>query len=458
MSGPVHTDPLIGRSLKHYRVEALLGEGGMGVVYRARDTRLHRPVAIKVLKGEWTGDEDRRRRFLREARAAAAVSHPAIAQIYDVDEVEGLIFIAMELIDGETLRRQARGGELPVRRAVEIAVQVAEALARAHGAGIVHRDLKSDNIMISPDGHAKLLDFGLAKLLEPSSDGDVDSDARTVLQTLTQTQSGTVLGTIAYMSPEQTRGEVLSTRSDLFSFGIVFYEMLTGTMPFRGNSPVDTMHAIAFEEARPVYTLRDALPAGAQRIIARCLRKNPQDRYPQTSALVEDLKALLRDLEAGVTRPSSLNDYWWQARAFLESRFPVGPSRAVLIGAVAVLALVLFTGTNIGNLIAIGIIGLLIYRSFRNRRARLLKRFTRRIAKFKEVRAIVSRDNQVSVILDRPNAKLYSRVNDLVHEMNRKRWFDDPLEAAIRDDVSQEELRKVLRESGVIYVRPDTFA
>ena len=214
---------LTGKALKHFQVEEMLGKGGMGVVYRGRDIRLDRPVAIKILRPDLTENRDRQRRFLQEARSAAAVTHPAIAQIYDVDEADGMTFIVMEFVEGRTVRQLIANHELDLVGSVEIALHVAEGLSKAHKANIVHRDIKSDNIMLAQDGHTKLLDFGLAKLLEPivANDGkDIDRDL-TKTRILQETQAGMVLGTAAYMSPEQARGKPVSQSSDIFSLGIV---------------------------------------------------------------------------------------------------------------------------------------------------------------------------------------------------------------------------------------------
>ncbi len=206
---------MIGRTLKHYRIDALLGRGGMGEVYRALDTRLQRPVALKVIKSDLVADPDRRQRFILEARAAAAVNHPAIAPVYDIDEADGVTFIAMEYVDGRTVGQLITQGELDLMGTVEIGLQVAEGLARAHGAAIIHRDIKSDNIMVTRDGHAKILDFGLAKLMDSSAEGgDASGAAPAWTLTLEQahTIAGAVLGTLSYMSPEQARGRGLDAQ------------------------------------------------------------------------------------------------------------------------------------------------------------------------------------------------------------------------------------------------------
>ncbi len=253
---------MIGQTLKHYKIEALLGKGGMGVVYRALDVRLQRPVALKMLTPSLVSDPDRRTRFLREAQSAAALTHPAIAQVYDIDEADGSIFIAMEYVDGKTVSRLIADGELDLMGSVEIAFQVAEGLAKAHESNIIHRDIKSDNIMVTRDGHAKLLDFGLAKLLEPAGEPAAAAGAseRTLTTPHGPTVPGVVMGTTSYMSPEQARGQKLDPRSDIFSLGIVLYEMVTGELPFKGDTPIDTMHAIAYEEAKPVTIVRRNLP------------------------------------------------------------------------------------------------------------------------------------------------------------------------------------------------------
>jgi len=364
---------MVGKELKHFKIEKLLGKGGMGVVYRALDVRLDRPVALKVLRADLTANADRRRRFLREAKAASAVTHPAIAQIYDVDEVRGTTFIAMEFVEGKTVSQLIDKRELDLIGSVEIALQVAEGLSKAHEANIVHRDIKSDNIMVTRDGHAKLLDFGLAKLLDPvSADEESDIQGMKETETYSHTQPGTVMGTAAYMSPEQARGLPVNQASDVFSMGVVLYEMVTGELPFKGDTPLDTMHSIAFDEARPVTIIRQNLPPELHRIISRCLRKKPGDRYRNARTLAADLKRLKHDIESGIQRSIPARE---RVRMFfdgIKTSLPIGPTGiAIAVIGLALAALVVFTKMETGAIIALGILALLLYRYVRNRKNRM---------------------------------------------------------------------------------------
>jgi predicted Ser/Thr protein kinase len=449
---------MIGRVLKHYKIESLLGKGGMGVVYKAVDVRLERPVALKMLAPSVVANPDRRTRFLREAQSAARLNHPAIAQVYDIDEADGGIFIAMEYVDGKTVSRLIADGELDILAAVEVGRQVAEGLAKAHEMGILHRDIKSDNIMVTKDGHAKLLDFGLAKLLEPGPDAPETTGAPG--QTLTkghgQTMPGAVMGTLSYMSPEQARGRELDPRSDIFSFGIVLYEMVTGELPFKGETPLDTMHAIAYEEARPVSVIRRNLPPQVHRIVASCLRKRPEDRYADARALAIDLKRLEQDLETGTRRalPPAERLKAWAGR--VAASVPYG-NKGLLVAALAVVASVVLivARVNWGSLIGPAIIGLFIYRSVRNRKRTLLRKFAQKIAKVPEVRAVVVKEDKVTVVVDGPPASFFLRVTSLVEDINRRLYFGKHVEADVRDGIAEEEFQKLLRQTGVVYVRGD---
>jgi hypothetical protein len=271
-----------GDKLGPYKIVSPLGAGGMGEVYRARDSRLQRNVALKILNREAAGSPDRRARFEREARAAAALNHPNIVGLYDIGEQEGAFYIVSELIEGEGLRERIRRGNIPVREIYKIAVQLADGMAAAHAAGITHRDLKPENIMINTEGRVKILDFGLAQQAARTT---VSGDSSTVTQL--ETQPGTVMGTVAYMSPEQARGLAADHRSDQFSFGSILYEMVTGARPFVRDSNVQTMSAIVTDEP----TALDAkTPTPLRWTIARCLEKDAGARYDSTRDLYYELR------------------------------------------------------------------------------------------------------------------------------------------------------------------------
>ena len=453
---------MIGRTLKHYRFEALLGKGGMGVVYKARDIRLDRPVALKMLAPGLLANPDRRKRFMVEARSAAAVSHPAIAQVYDIDEIDGNLFIAMEFVDGRTVGRLVEEGELDLLGAVEVALQVADGLAKAHDAGILHRDIKSDNIMVTRDGHAKLLDFGLAKLLEAADAGPEVAPgdlSRTLTRGRGLTIPGAVVGTINYMSPEQARGKELDRRSDIFSLGIVLYEMVASELPFKRETPLDTMHAIAYEEAKPLTIVRRDLTPELHRIVSRCLRKRPEDRYPDARALAEDLRRLKRDVESGTkTRlPAGERLRGWVE--WIRTSFPFGnKGLVILIGAVALTAVLLGLKINWGGLIGPAIIALFAYRFIQNRKKRLLAAFTKKAAKVPSVRAVIVRDDRVTVVMDKAPAKDYIRITALVDEINGELFFGSRVSAEIKTDVEERDLQAMLRQMGVVYARDEAAA
>jgi serine/threonine protein kinase len=446
---------MIGTTLKHYEVEALLGKGGMGVVYRAADLHLHRPVALKVLAPELVADSGRRQRFLQEARAAAAVTHPAIAQIYDVDEQQGTIFIAMELVEGSTLRSLIFQGALDLPQAIDIAIQVCDGLAKAHEKGIVHRDIKSDNILVTPDGHAKILDFGLAKLLDPlGGSGAEETEDQSQLETALHTRMGVVMGTIAYMSPEQARGQPVDQTSDVFSLGIVIYEMVTGELPFSGESPLDTMHAIAFDDARPLSTVRQGLPPDLQRIIARCLRKKQEQRYALAKSLADDLRSLKRDLDSGIRRAPTLEHRLRERLDWLKRYVRLTPM-VLGMGGVLLLAAALALFNNLGpeGVIALLVVGFSLYGWIRNRRKRSLRRFVAKVRKWRHVQALLIRGNRITVLVDNPDAKFYLSINKLLDQLNGKLLHGEPFEVAVQDDMPPDQLKQSLREPGVLYVR-----
>ena len=291
-----------GTRLGPYKVLAPLGAGGMGEVYRARDTRLDREVAIKVLPAEVSTDPERLRRFAKEARAASSLSHPNIVTIHDVGSEGGFSYIAMERVEGSNLRDLLIGGPMPLKRLFQIAPQIAEGLAKAHEAGIVHRDLKPENLMVTRDGHVKILDFGLAKLTSRGS----DSGEGSAVPTKTGTRPGMVLGTVGYMSPEQASGDEVGFRSDQFSFGSILYEMATGKRAFQGKTDVDTLSAILNQEPEPMAGVNPQAPAPLRWIVERCHAKEPNDRYGTTRDLARDLGAIRDHLSeaAGISGPS----------------------------------------------------------------------------------------------------------------------------------------------------------
>ncbi len=283
--------PLIGRQIGHYRIDSLLGKGGMGEVYLARDLQLDRHIAIKFLPAEFTWDQTRVQRFEREARAASALNHPNIITIHEIGQADGLHFIATEFIDGQTLRQRIKQGKLELLEALDIAGQAANALSAAHAAGIVHRDIKPENIMLRLDGFVKVLDFGLAKLIELQPDKkDPFAEYLTVISSVTS--PGTILGTVSYMSPEQARGLRVDARSDLWSLGVVLYEMLTGRAPFEGDSQTDLLVSILEREPKSLNDSLPGAPSDLDKIVKKALAKDLNARYQTARELTEDLKAL----------------------------------------------------------------------------------------------------------------------------------------------------------------------
>ena len=288
--------------LGRYKIVSLIGSGGMGEVYLAHDTTLQRKVALKVLPRDVANNQDRMRRFKQEATAAASLNHPNIAHIYEIGEVDGCHFIAMEYVDGQTFRERIFDGDEELARLLRILQHVAEGLAKAHAAGIVHRDLKPDNIMVSSDGHAKILDFGLAKLVEPQS---TTSSSGSEEPTLVQSHStpGLVLGTMGYMSPEQAQGKTreIDHRSDVFSFGCILFEAITRHKAFSGSDTIETLNKIIREPAPPLATFNASAPADLQRIVRRCLAKDPDERYQNIKDVAIELKEVRSELQPGAT-------------------------------------------------------------------------------------------------------------------------------------------------------------
>jgi eukaryotic-like serine/threonine-protein kinase len=282
---------MIGKTISHYRILEKLGEGGMGVVYKARDSHLDRVVALKILPAEKVADPDRKRRFVQEAKAASSLNHPHIVTIHDIDEADEVHFIAMEYVEGKTLDQLIPRHGMRLNEALKVAVPIADALVAAHEAGIVHRDLKPGNLIVTEKGQVKVLDFGLAKLTEKVLTGAEDA-------TLTARENQ-IVGTVAYMSPEQAEGRKVDARSDIFSFGSVLYEMLTGQKPFQGDSKLSIMTAILREDPKPATQIVKSLPQEVERIISRCLRKDQNRRFQHMGDVKVELEELKEESDSG---------------------------------------------------------------------------------------------------------------------------------------------------------------
>ena len=281
-------ESLLGQQLGSYQIFSLLGAGGMGVVYKARDTRLKRSVAIKVLPADSVSDPERKRRFIQEARAASALNHPNIITIYDIGSEGGIDFVVMEYVAGKTLDQLIPRKGMRLNETLKLAVQMADALAKAHSAGIVHRDLKPGNVMVTEAGLVKVLDFGLAKLTEVRR---ATKERRARREP--QTETGTIVGTVSYMSPEQAEGKKIDARSDIFSFGAVLYEMVTGQKAFQGDSKMSTLAAILKQEPKPISQVIPGIPRELEKIINRCLRKNRDGAFKH----MDDLKVALEEMK-----------------------------------------------------------------------------------------------------------------------------------------------------------------
>jgi Tol biopolymer transport system component/serine/threonine protein kinase len=289
---------MIGKVLAQYQISEKLGEGGMGIVWKARDTHLDRFVALKTLPAERLADPERRRRSVQEAKAASALNHPNIVHIYDVAEADGVQFISMEYVPGKTLDQLIGRKGLRLNEALKYAIQIADALAKAHSANIIHRDLKPSNIIVSENGHVKVLDFGVAKLTESTSDG-LEQTATMKQPDGPRTEEGAIVGTIAYMSPEQAEGKKVDARSDIFSFGSMLYEMVTGRQAFHGDSKMSTLSAILKDEPTPVSAVAADLPRDLEKIINRCLRKDPDRRFQHMADVKIALQELKEESESG---------------------------------------------------------------------------------------------------------------------------------------------------------------
>ena len=334
---------MVDQTVTHYRVLESLGAGGMGIVYKAEDVRLARAVALKFLPPDRAHDQQTLDRFLREARTASALNHPNICTIYEIDEHDGAHFIAMELLEGQPLDRMIDGRPLPMTRLLNLAVQIADGMDAAHTLGILHRDIKPANIFVTSRGQAKILDFGLAKLTSDSA-ASMRSGMSQLETELLTTRKGVALGTVAYMSPEQARGEELDARSDLFAFGVVLYEMATGERSFQGSTSAVVFDAILNREPRAPIELNANVPVALERIIAKALEKDRYARYQKASDMRADLESVRREYESGsvasisaaVALPAQSGATWPSAAAVRVSSSAVRPAAGVPASAAAV--------------------------------------------------------------------------------------------------------------------------
>jgi tetratricopeptide (TPR) repeat protein len=338
---------VIGRTLNQCKILSKLGSGGMGEVYLAEDQKLNRQVALKLLPEDMASDPERRMRFEREAQAIAALNHPNIVTIYSVEECEGLTFLTMELVEGRSLGELFGAGGMPLKQFLELSISLADAVGAAHEAGITHRDLKPDNVMVNEQGRLKVLDFGLAKLKNPFAQGD-GSDV-TQIPTTAETREGMILGTVAYMSPEQAQGQGIGPASDVFSLGIILYEMATGERPFQGENNISVLSAILKDSPRPVTELKAGLPAALQSVLDRALQKWPEKRWASANELREALETIKREVDTGELLSSTGVSGLGKVRAAARPRRVPIVGLAVVGLAVLAIGLIAFGPRKLGS-------------------------------------------------------------------------------------------------------------
>ena len=444
-AAPFAPETLVGDG--RYRIVRFIAAGGMGEVHEGEDLLIGGRIAIKVLRAEINDSRHAVERLRREIAMARKVTHVNVCRVHDVGQHDGRVFLTMELLEGETLASRIGRGPLDLGELGRVACQLAGGLAALHEAGIVHRDLKSSNVIVTVAGRVVLTDFGLAR-------------SATVADAAL-TAEGTLLGTPGYMAPEQVEGREATFASDIYALGIVLYEMATGQLPFRGQSMLDTMHAIAFDATQPLRTIRADLPYSLQRVVDRCLHKKPDDRYPDLREAVTDLRSVRREIDSGASGGTPILERMRLERFRLDRlRAAVGGLSVqglMLVGAVILISLIILIPTlwrgNLGGLIPVAIMGGIVYSHMRRRRNSMIRRFTRKASKLKELRLLGYRDGVFIVFADRPTAKTYVKLNALLEAANNGLYQGPPLTMLLREDVSDAEVRETVTSTSVSYLR-----